>query len=107
MENLDDFFKSIEKDFISLTKDEYSKYESEILSCYKGFMNKINDDLKNWSIAFSNGDITQEEFDSLIRGKKDFLEIETLQKIGEGKIRIDNLLNSITGLIVKNLIKII
>ncbi len=27
MENLDDFFKSIEKDFISLTKDEYSKYE--------------------------------------------------------------------------------
>jgi hypothetical protein len=79
----------------SAFKEEKQKAQDDALN----LLEKLKDNLKTWTQQLSNGEITKEDFEFLVLGQKDLLEMNALKQAGLALIRIDafkgNLLNFI------------
>ena len=97
--------EEIKKELENFVKDEIYKYKKEILEISKEFIEKNNDDIEKWSVAVSEKRMEQDEFEDLVLNKRDNLELLVLEKIGEGKIRRDKFINSLSKCIINSIVK--
>jgi hypothetical protein len=65
------------------------------------FVEKTRDDLERWVQQLAEGDLSREEFEWLVKGKKDLAEMEALKKKGLAKAKVDKykivIINTVVG----------
>lgn len=66
----------------------------------------LKSSLKRWSEQVERGELSKEDLEFLLQGRKELTEMKVLQQLGIAKVQLDKFKNAITGLIVSTLIKI-
>jgi hypothetical protein len=64
------------------------------------FLQQAENDLSEWMLDLRNGDITQKNFESLVRDKKDLAEMGALKRAGLGKVAIDTFVNGFVQIVI-------
>ena len=66
----------------------------------KAFLEKARVDLERWTALLEGGQLTPEEFEFLVKGKKDLAELAALKQAGLAKARMDKFRNSLVELVI-------
>lgn len=99
------FTIELKKSLIDLAGNSYRKYTSQLLKDGTAFALKLQEDLKKWIEDYSIHEMTKEEFQSLVKSKKDLLEMEALKQEGLAKTDINKLRNGIIEMVAETAIK--
>ena len=64
------------------------------------FLNQTENDIATWLQQLQNGDITQKNFDSLVRGERDLAEMDALKQAGLAQVSIDTFVNGFIQIVI-------
>ncbi|HXB41903.1 MAG TPA: hypothetical protein VNZ49_15280 [Bacteroidia bacterium] len=90
-----------------LAQDTLKNYVNDAKSDGVAFLNSTKADLQKWVNELAAGDMTAEEFKSLVNGQKDLLEMVALRKAGETAITIDKFENSLLNLVTTTIFSLL
>lgn len=71
----------------------------------KTFFDKTKEDLQRWTESLEQGDLSKEDFEWLIKGKKDLAEMEALKEAGLALVRIEKFQNDLISLVIDTAFK--
>lgn len=100
MWNFDDYIKTLEEGIKDLSVKTLKGFKEEALGDGNAFLKKTEDDLKRWTKLLSKGDLSEDDFEWLVLGKKDLAELYLLQQKGLALVRIDRFKNSLLDLVI-------
>ncbi|MEY2601103.1 MAG: hypothetical protein QOJ36_422 [Verrucomicrobiota bacterium] len=102
MANIDvgSIFKSIEDQSKALAEKLFKQYTRQAVNDAKDFLQKSKDDLKRWIEELARGDISVDEFESLVKGQADVAEMRALKQAGLGAVQIDTFTNGVLDIVV-------
>ena len=81
------------------------EFKNEAVQDSKAFLDKAADDLKRWLRQLAARQITREEFEFLIKGKRDLAEMLALKQKGEALAKIDAFIDRLISLVVNLAVK--
>lgn len=73
----------------------------------QAFLSQTGADLEKWMGQVADGSLTPEEFEFLVKGKKDLAEMQALKQAGLALVRIDQFRNSLLDLVVGTALKMV
>jgi hypothetical protein len=102
MANIDvgSIFKSIEDQSKALAEKLFKQYTQRAINDAKDFLQKSKGDLKRWIEELARGDISGDEFESLVKGQADVAEMRALKQAGLGAVQIDTFTNGVLDIVV-------
>lgn len=95
MSDMNLFIDELKRNLQKLAAGPYQKYSSQLIKDGTAFAVKLEEDLKKWAAEYSIQEMTKEEFESLIKSKKNLLEMEALKHVGLPKTDLNKIRNSI------------
>lgn len=101
MSKFDEFFVAALNEIKRFIAEEIGDFVEDIGFAGEKFLKNSRDDLENWFQLYNSGNLDKEELESLIKGKKDLLDIKILTQAGLAKIRIDRIKNGIFEIIIE------
>jgi hypothetical protein len=105
MVNLKKITEEILKEIKSLAEETFKEHKDKAFKDGKAFLNKIEDDLERLSNLLAKGELTAEEFEWLVRSKKDLAEMVLLNQAGLALVKIDKFKDSLLNLIIDSFLK--
>jgi hypothetical protein len=87
MPNID--WSNIEKETVTLAKTILHGYAGEALKDAQAFRVRVEQQMHEWSQDLRNGEITQKNFASLVRGERDLAEMQALKQVGLAQVALD------------------
>jgi len=100
MPNFDDFIDTLKDNLIGLTKKYGDDIKDELITDGKAFAEETREDLEDWTQKVAEGELTQDDLEWLIHGKKDLAEMEALKQKGLAKAKIDRYRNAMLETVV-------
>jgi hypothetical protein len=105
MPTFNDFVSTLKNDLLDFAKENLEEYKDEILKDGTAFVKKTKSDLERWTDGLASGALSPEDFEFLLKGKKDLAEMEALKQLGLSKVRLDKITNGIIDVIAGSAIK--
>lgn len=105
MPNFNDFLDTFKNDLLDFAKENLEEYKDELIKDGSLFVEKTKTDLERWTEGLASGTLNQEDFEFLLKAKKDLAEMEALRLAGLTQIKIDKLTNGILDVLVGSAIK--
>ena len=105
MPTFNDFVSTLKNDLLDFTKENLEEYKDEILKDGNAFVEKTKEDLQRWTEGLASGALSKEDFEFLLKGKKDLAQMEALKQLGLSKIRITKITNGIIDVVVGSAFK--
>jgi hypothetical protein len=78
-----------------------NSFKKDLVNEAQEFLRKSRDDVERWAGLMNEEKLTPEEFESLVKGKKDLAEMEALKRAGMALVRIDRLRESLIEVVIK------
>ena len=100
MPTFNDFVSTLKNDLLDFAKINYEEYKDELLKDGTLFIEKAKADLERWTDGLASGALSKEDFEFLLKGKKDLAQMEALKQLGLSKIRITKITNGIIDVVV-------
>ena len=100
MADFKDFWENLKKGLEDLAKKNLSEFQKAAEKDGRAFLNKTKKDLRRWTGLLAQGGLTREDFEWLVRGKKDLAEMEALKQAGLGLAKIEKFQNALISLVV-------
>ncbi|HEV8540745.1 MAG TPA: hypothetical protein VGQ60_06240 [Nitrospiraceae bacterium] len=100
MANFDQFFKELKKGSVEIAKREASDFVKEATSDGNAFLDSVKADLKTWTKQLATGKLTKEDFEFLVKGKKDLAKMEALTQAGLAAIRVERIRVAMIDLVI-------
>ncbi len=101
MSDLEDFFEKLADGLRQLVEKEWRSLQAEALSDANAFIHQMEADLQRWIRLLAAGDLTQDDFEFLVRGKKDLIELAALKQQGLAAVRLDRFKQALADLIIR------
>lgn len=105
MGDFNEFLEALKSDLAELAGGSFQKYKHQLLHDGTEFAKKLETDLKNWRTEYSIFEITKEEFEDLVKSKKDLLEMEALKHEGLARTELNKMRNAIVETVTVTAIK--
>jgi len=87
MANID--WKDIEKQTAILAKTILKGFADQAVADARDFQKKAQARLAEWLTDLANGEISQKNFESLVRGERELAEMRALKQAGLSKVALD------------------
>lgn len=100
MADINDFLDALKSQLTDIAKEVGGDIKDELIRDGTVFFEKSKDDLQRWMPLLAEGKLTRDEFEYLLKAKKDLAEMEALKQKGLAKARIDKLKKALFGAIV-------
>ena len=100
--------KTIQDGITELATQSFKEYVKDIGNDSEIIYQAFKGDIERWSIEVENGDLSLEDLEFLIKGKKDLIKITVLTQKGAAKIQLDKFKQGVIDLIfssIKSVIK--
>jgi hypothetical protein len=107
MAKFDDFINEVKSEVKSLAIKLFHEYQDTAVKESVAFLNQTRSDLERWLKLMITGDLTREEFEWLVAGKKDLLDLFALKEAGLARVRIDKFRNGLLKIIVDKAVAIL
>jgi hypothetical protein len=105
MSTFDDFWKSLEQELIEFCEYSWKDYKNQAESDGSEFVQKLKSDLQRWTAMVANGQLTRDDFEWLMVGKKDLAELVSLKQQGLAKVALDRFVNGLIDTVVSTTFK--
>lgn len=94
--------------FLSALKDGVKQLVTQTLADHRNaavkdanaFLEKTRVDLERWTKELAAGKLKTDEFEFLVKGKKDLAEMQALKQAGLTLVRVDQFRNSVFDLVI-------
>jgi len=100
MPDLDDFFDALKDEIADLAETHLQEMKDAALQDGHAFLDRTQDDLKRWGRLLEEGELSRDEFESLVRGQKDLAEMEALKQAGLAAVRAERFRDALIDRIV-------
>lgn len=100
MANFDNFVDAIEEGVKEIAKNTLKGFKDEALTDAKAFLEASKDDLQRWTKLLAKGELSQDDFEWLVMGRKDVAELHALKQSGLALVRLDRFKNALLNLII-------
>ena len=100
MSDFDVFVDAIEEGAKELAKKTLKGFKEESVADAKGFLEAAKEDLKRWTKLLARGDLSQDDFEWLVLGRKEVAELHALKQAGLAMVRIDRFKNALLDLVI-------
>ncbi|MEO8413432.1 MAG: hypothetical protein ABI472_07215 [Ginsengibacter sp.] len=93
----------LENEIADLAKTTFKNFASQATSDGKQLLASTKEDLTRWTQQLENKNITKADFETLLIGQKDLIQMSALTKAGVALSKIDEFKNNVFGLILNTL----
>ena len=100
MPDFNGFLDAFKDSLLTLGKDHAKEFADALMKDGEDFAEKTKDNLEKWGGQLASGDLSPTEFESLVKGQGDLLQMEALKQAGMAAIRVDKLKKGILDTIV-------
>lgn len=100
MVDFDAFLKELKIGVRDIAREEAKGFVRATRRDGKEFLEAIEEDLELWTNQLAEGKLTVEDFEFLVRGKKDLAKMKTLTQAGLAAVRIDRIRMAMIELII-------
>ena len=100
MADFEDFMKAILEGIKEIAGKNLKEFKEEALKDGEDFLELTKDDLKRWTKLLAKGDLTKDDYEFLVLGRKDAMEMLLLKRKGLSLIRIERFRNKLVDLII-------
>lgn len=105
MADFDDFLDTLKDELVDLAADHLDDLKDKAVQDSEQFLEDSKDDLKRWTQLLEEGAISEDDFESLVKGQKDLAKMEALKQAGLAAVEVDrfreNLFDRITGVALR------
>lgn len=105
MANIDfqQLFDTLKKGVSDLAISAFNKYKKEAKTDSLKLLERLKENLKTWTQQLSEEKLSKKDFEFLILGQKELLEMNALKQAGLTAIQIDEFKENLLNLIVKTI----
>lgn len=100
MPDVDDLLDALRDEVTDLATSHFDDFADAAIDDGEAFLDDSKDDLKEWTQLLAEDKLTQEEFRSLVEGKKDLAEMKALKRAGLAAVRIDKFRSELVDRVV-------
>lgn len=100
MFDFDKFLQELKDGAVEIAKREATGFVREATSDGTAFLNAVKADLQTWTQQFAEGKLSKEDFEFLVKGKRDLAKMETLKQAGLAAIQVDKIRVALIDLII-------
>jgi hypothetical protein len=106
MATFDEFLKTLETELVEFAEYSWKTYKTDAIKDGKDFLDKSKADLERWTKMLVSGELTSDDFEWLVVGKKDLAELVALKQAGLAKVALDRFVNGLIDTIVSTAFKV-
>lgn len=106
----EDFQLIIDKlrdEVIKLAMATFNDYKNEAKADALKLIEEMKVKLKKWTLQLANGELSKDDFEFLVLGQKELVEMKALKQAGVALIKADEFKNSLLNLVTKTIIGLI
>lgn len=107
MPDFNDFINTLKVDLSDLAHQFGDDVKTELVNDGKAFAIKSKNDLERWMTELVNGSLSQDDFEWLVKGKKDLAEMEALKQKGLALAKIDKYRMALLDTVISSAFKLI
>ncbi|MEW6543380.1 MAG: hypothetical protein AB1411_07200 [Nitrospirota bacterium] len=100
MFDFEKFFQEVKAGAVEIAKQEAAGFVKEATSDGTAFLDAVKADLHAWAEQYAEGKLSKEDFEFLVRGKKDLAKMEALTQAGLAAIRVDRVRVALIDLVI-------
>ncbi len=105
MATFEEFVEILKKELVEFAEYSWKDYKTAAVKDGKAFLEQTRADLERWARMLATGDLTRDDFEWLLVGKKDLAELVALKKKGLAKVALDRFINGLIDTIVATAFK--
>lgn len=105
MAAFDDFIEALKTELVDFAEYSWKMYEKAAVKDGTAFVETLKADLERWTRMLAKGDLTRDDFEWLLFGKKDLAELVSLKQKGLAKVALDRFVNGLIDTIVSTAFK--
>lgn len=105
MAAFDDFIEELKTEIVEFAEYSWKAYKNAAIKDGKAFLEQSKADLERWTKMLAKGDLTRDDFEWLMVGKKDLAELVALKQKGLAKVALDRFTNGLIDTIVSTAFK--
>jgi len=107
MADIDSIISQIKQGITQIATTQCQDYIAQIQQDGDAFLRASKDDLQTWLEQLSSGQLSKEDFEFAVQGRKEALEMDALTQAGLSVIRVEAIRSAIIKLIIAVLVKAI
>jgi hypothetical protein len=109
MANLDfqNLVETLKTEVTNLALSTVNNYKNEATADALNMLNMMKENLSTWTMELADGKMSTKDFEFLVLGQKELIEMNALKQAGLAMIQVDEFKNSILNLIIKTVIGLI
>ena len=100
MADFSDFWESVKKGLVEVAEKNWKEFREAAEKDGSAFLDRTKEDLRRWTKLLAQGDLSQDDFEWLVAGKKDLAEMEALKQAGLALVRLERFQNALISLVV-------
>jgi hypothetical protein len=100
MPDIDALLDALKDEVADLAKAHLQAMQDEAVQDGEEFLRRTRDDLERWARLLEEGELSRDEFESLVRGQKDLAEMKALKRVGLAAAEADRFREALLDRIV-------
>lgn len=105
--DFDKLFDTLKEEITNLALKTFKEYKNEAKKDASDIMDKLKDNLKDWTQQVAKGEMSKKDLEFLLLGQKEVIEMNALKQVGLSMIKIDQFQHSLLKLIADTVSKLI
>lgn len=97
----DKVIENLKKELKAIISNSYKDIKPQLEKDLAAFFQTSTEKLERWILLFSSGDLTEEEFEWLLKSQLDLTVLQALQTAGISKIKLNTIKNNIIKMIIQ------
>ncbi len=107
MVDFDRFLELLKENLLALAQEHWTDVRDAALRDGQTFVRRTREDLERWLTLLAAGDLTREDFEWLVQGRRDLAEMEALKQAGLAKVRLDRFRSALVDVVVKTAFQVV
>jgi hypothetical protein len=100
MKSFDAFWSELEDELKEFAEYSWKSHTAAAVADGEEFLRNTKVDLERWTKLLAKGDLTTNDFEWLVAGKKEVAELVALKRSGLAKVALDRFVNGLIDTIV-------
>jgi hypothetical protein len=105
MATFNEFWVQLENELIGFAEGSLKNYRDTAIKDGRAFLEKTKIDLERWTKMLAEGRLTRDDFEWLVKGKKDLAKLDALKQEGLAQVALDRFINGLIDTIVSTAFK--
>ena len=107
MDDFNQFLDAFKNELKELAKTTGKDFKEAAIKDGTEFLEKTKEDLKLWTQQVIEGDLSKEDYEFLVKGKKDLAEMAALTQAGLSLVEVEKFRNSVVSWVATKAVDVI